>query len=86
MKPVYFYEYEKENLYRVGDIHDSLYTLAMEYAKERNLKGEEFLRKISDLQEASKNKLNNIVNDKCDSCNNSDLNLMMNWWFLHITK
>ena len=52
----------------MGDIHDSLYSLAMEYAKERNLKGEEFLRKISDLQEASKNKLNNIVNDKCDRC------------------
>ena len=58
----------------MGDIHDSLYSLAMEYAKERNLKGEEFLRKISDLQEASKNKLNNIVNDKCDRCNNCDSN------------
>lgn len=50
-------------------ISDSLYRKAMDYVTERQIKNEEFLKKISELQEITKNQLNDIVQETYDSDN-----------------
>ena len=41
----------------------------MDYVTERQIKNEEFLKKISELQEITKNQLNDIVQETYDSDN-----------------
>ena len=61
LRKVYFYE--RGNIELGLEISDSLYHEALDYVKERQLKKEEFLRKIAELQETSKNQLNEFINE-----------------------
>ena len=54
-------------------ISNTLYQKAMDYVTERELKNEEFLKKISELQETTINQLNSIVYQDgfCKNCLNT---------------
>ena len=68
LRKVYFYDCGKIELLGL-QISDSLYRKAMDYVTERQIKNEEFLKKISELQEITKNQLNDIVQETYDSDN-----------------
>ena len=80
LKEVYFYDYGYVGAALGLHISGSLYRKALEYAKERKNKNEDFIRKISELYETTKNLLNEIVNEKleditdCNRCKNCKCN------------